>query len=540
MASPTSQQSLLKCCICLDHFTDPVSTPCGHNFCKVCINNYWDTTNTIQCPLCKQNFNKRPQLSVNVLLRDLIEQKQTNICTEEKNQTADVLCDACSGEEKEVTAVKSCLHCEKSFCCEHVKPHQDDEELKSHELLDPVSRLQDRLCKQHKAPLELVCHLDLTCVCVLCVKSTHQNHQCVPLKNRFRKKKAKVDRELSELEQEIKDRKKMLRAVDESTELRKENVKTDIADILKIFAQFKEIVKTSESGLAAALMLLHRKGDNRSEALKEKLQEEICELEERKDELDHLSHIKDELRLLQSLHSLSDPPSTKDWSEISAYNDSAVGTVRSGVSRLVLDLHNKVQDEMKKMVTKEIKRIQKYAVNVTLDSDTANNLLIVSNDGKQVRNGGLPQKLPDNPERFDTLLGLLGKEGYSSGAFYFEVQVEGKTAWDIGVALETVNRKGLADVCLSNGYAVLMLRDGDNLKACDQPPVQINVPRTLKKVGVFVDHEEGEVCFYDVGMNAHIYSFTGCRFPKKKLHPYLNTCTHHEGNDSSMVITHIS
>lgn len=60
-------------------------------------------------------------------------------------------------------------------------------------------------------------------------------------------------------------------------------------------------------------------------------------------------------------------------------------------------------------------------VDVTLDSDTANSVLVVSDDGKQVRYGGLPQKLPDNPERFDPLLGVLGKEGYSSGAFYFEV-----------------------------------------------------------------------------------------------------------------------
>lgn len=328
----------------------------------------------------------------------------------------------------------------------------------------------------------------------------------------------------------------MLTAVDEASDLSKENAKTDITDILKIFAQFKELVKISESGLVAALTLLHRKGENRREAIKDKLQEELSELEDRKDDLDHVSQIKDDLSLLQRLHSLSEPPVTKDWSEISAYSDSAVGTVRSGVNRLVLEVHNKVQDEMKKMVTKEIKRIQQYAVDVTLDSETANSLLIVSNDGKKVRNGGSPQKLPDNPERFDSLLGVLGKEGYSSGAFYFEVQVEGMTAWDIGVAMETVDRKGPSEVCLSNGYAVLMLRDAE-MKACDRPPVEINVPQTVKKVGVFVDHEEGEVGFYDVVLKAHIYSFTGCRFPKKKLHPYLNTCTHHEENNSPMVIT---
>lgn len=145
MASSTSQESSFKCCICLDDFTEPVSTPCGHNFCKVCIYTYWESTNIIQCPICQQEFKKGLQLKVNILLRDLIEEKQTKTqnASEETNQTQATLCDVCAGEKK-ATAVKSCLDCEQSLCCEHVKPHHDDAELKTHELLDPVSRLRER------------------------------------------------------------------------------------------------------------------------------------------------------------------------------------------------------------------------------------------------------------------------------------------------------------------------------------------------------------------------------------------------------------
>lgn len=144
MASSTSELSSFKCSICLDDFTDPVSTPCGHNFCKVCINTYWDSADIVQCPFCMQNFKKRPHLKVNVMLRDLIsQQKQTNtqVVPEARSQTQDILCDVCAGGKK---AVKSCVHCEQSLCSEHLKPHQDDAEQKTHELLDPVSRLKER------------------------------------------------------------------------------------------------------------------------------------------------------------------------------------------------------------------------------------------------------------------------------------------------------------------------------------------------------------------------------------------------------------
>lgn len=173
----------------------------------------------------------------------------------------------------------------------------------------------------------------------------------------------------------------------------------------------------NKSGFVTALTSLHKKAENHSESIKVKLQKEISELEERKDELEQLSQTGDDLHLLQvlchifslffskqksncrlevlswlfsifcnemsslhnnvvlhaniqisilsicpaflsqSLHSLSDPPNINDWSEISAYSDSAVGIVRSAVIKLLHKLHREMTNEMNRLVTKGTVRL---------------------------------------------------------------------------------------------------------------------------------------------------------------------------------------
>uniref|UniRef100_A0A8C7HLL2 RING-type domain-containing protein n=1 Tax=Oncorhynchus kisutch TaxID=8019 RepID=A0A8C7HLL2_ONCKI len=69
-ANVLSEEQFL-CSVCLDVFTEPVSIPCGHNFCKACISEYWNTTALCQCPLCKDTFNRRPDLKTNTTLREV-------------------------------------------------------------------------------------------------------------------------------------------------------------------------------------------------------------------------------------------------------------------------------------------------------------------------------------------------------------------------------------------------------------------------------------------------------------------------------------
>ncbi|KAJ3583979.1 hypothetical protein NHX12_015476 [Muraenolepis orangiensis] len=183
---------------------------------------------------------------------------------------------------------------------------------------------------------------------------------------------------------------------------------------------------------------------------------------------------------------------------------------------------------------RHLKRVQQYGVEVTLDPDTAHPQLILSDDGKQVHDGGVVKKLPDNPKRFTWYINVLTRQSFSSGRFYFEVQVKDKTEWRLGVTRESVNRKDDITRTTENGFWTLKFFK-DKLVFNDNPAVRLPVRAEIQKVGVFVDYDAGLVSFYDVEARAHIYSATGCTFSEPPS-PFLNPGLHDGGRNSTPLI----
>ncbi|CAJ1055894.1 uncharacterized protein LOC121912796 [Xyrichtys novacula] len=113
------------------------------------------------------------------------------------------------------------------------------------------------------------------------------------------------------------------------------------------------------------------------------------------------------------------------------------------------------------------------------------------------------------------------KQGFSSGIFYYEVEVKGCTSWDLGVARESINRQRTNVLSPQNGFWTLILRNGNTYDACADPPIRLCLQSQPEKVGVLVDYEEGGVLFVDVDAAALIYAFSGCSFTEK-LYPYFS------------------
>ncbi|MGH0154207.1 UNVERIFIED_CONTAM: hypothetical protein FKN15_026526 [Acipenser sinensis] len=164
-----------------------------------------------------------------------------------------------------------------------------------------------------------------------------------------------------------------------------------------------------------------------------------------------------------------------------------------------------------------------FNVDVTLDPDTASPRLILSAERKRVRRGETRQDLPDNPERFDRWHCVLGRESFTSGRRYWQVQVGGNTSWRLGVSRESAERNRVYSMTPQQGYwTVLWI--GGAFTALTDPRTPL--PRSLnpQKLGVYLDYEEGQLSFYNVETRSHIYTFTDMEFnPNEKLYPLFYT-----------------
>ncbi|XP_030281486.1 E3 ubiquitin-protein ligase TRIM39-like [Sparus aurata] len=522
------------CSICLDVFTDPVTIPCGHNFCKTCITQHWDKC---QCPNCKKIFNTRPELQVNTFISEMAaqfrqsaQQKASSSSSEQQvSKPGEVPCDVCTGTKRK--ALKSCLVCLASYCETHLEPHLIISGLKGHQLIDPVENLEGRMCTKHDELLELFCKTDQMCVCMLCSDLDHKTHDVVPLDEEYEEKKAKLGKIDAEIQHRIQKRRLKLHEMKFSVKRSKKDADREIAAGVQVFRGLKESVERCQAELIYTFKTKQRKTEKQAEGFTKELEQEISELEKRSSEVKKLSQSADHLHLLQSFPSLNPAPPTKDWTGVSVRPPSYEGTVVRGVKQL----QETLSKQMKKLFEAELKRVQQYAVDVTLDPDTAHPDLILSDDGKQVKHGDVKKNLPDNPERFDTCPCVLAKQSFSSGRFYYEVQVKEKTEWDLGVARQSINTKGNITLRPQNGYWTICLMDENEYKACSVPPVSLSLKSQPEKVGVFVDYEEGLVSFYDVDAAALIYSFTGCCFTQK-LYPYFSPGLNDGGKNSAHLI----
>ncbi|XP_053539875.1 tripartite motif-containing protein 16-like isoform X2 [Ictalurus punctatus] len=506
-----------SCPVCLDLLKDPVTIPCGHSFCNVCINDCWDQeekSGMYRCPHCRDTFTPRPVLRRNNMLAEVVEKlKKTQIQAASPAhcyaEPGDVACDFCTGRKRK--AVKSCLMCLASFCEAHLKPHYEVPALKKHKLVEASGNLQEKICSEHDKVIEIYCRTDQSFICYLCMTDKHRGHNTVSIKSYTSEKQSELKEEQIKSQQRIQEKQKKMEELKQTVNTIKRSAQIAVEDSERIFTEMISSMEKRRSEVTELIRAQEKAELSRAERLLEQLEQEIADLQRKVTELEQLSHTDDHLHFLQEI---------KVYIRLNIHNDSRSITVnqhfsfdevRKSLSALKKGLEEFCQEELIKipehvedvqMLLSEPKsRVEflKYFCHLTLDQNTAHYNLILSEKNRVVTGRETKKSYFDHPERFDSWEQVLCKESVC-GCCYWEVEWSSEKWVFISVSYKDISRKGEGEECVfgrNNQSWSLQCSSSSLYFWHNYIETELRVPSS-SRIGVYVDHSAGTLSFYSV------------------------------------------
>ncbi|XP_073686633.1 E3 ubiquitin/ISG15 ligase TRIM25-like [Garra rufa] len=509
MAEARFSQDEFKCPVCLDLLKDPVSIQCGHSYCKSCITSCWDQEDQMRdqmrvysCPQCRQTFSPRPALGKNTILAELAERlKKTKLPADCDAGAGDVQCDVCTGTEHK--AVKSCLVCQESYCQTHFDRHEEFHSRKPHKVINATGRLQEMICQKHEKLLEVFCRTDQKCICVLCMDE-HKNHDTVSAAAQRTEKQKQLKETQKTFQQRIQQKEKDVQQLRETVESHKRSAQTAVEDSERIFTELIRSIERSRSELIRLIRDQEKTAVSRAEERLERLEQEINDLRRRDTELEQLSHTQDHIQFLQSFQSLSAPPESTDVNGDLLSSRFSYDGLRESVHQLRDKLEDFCKEELKKISDRgkvlEIHLL--YSHQLTLDLNTVNKHIRLSESNRVITHTETVQSYPDHPDRFDYWPQVLCRESVC-GRCYWELEYSAGISGsvDISVSYKSISRKGRGDEC------VFGRSDQSWCLYCTPSRYQFGhkniwtvlpVESISSRIGVYVDHSAGTLSFYSV------------------------------------------
>ncbi|KAL4007342.1 hypothetical protein ACER0C_001194 [Sarotherodon galilaeus] len=509
------ERGRLRCALCLDLLKEPVTIPCGHNYCMSCIKVHWnkeEPKRICSCPQCRKIFIPRPALVKNTMLAELVEDLKTpgiqpasaDLCYAGPE---DVSCDVCTG--KKLKAVKSCLVCLVSYCEQHLQPHYDSSAFDKHKLVKPSNRLKGNICSTHNEVMKMFCRTDQQCICYVCCMNEHTHHVTVPVEEERIECQKECRVSLQKLRQRIQ------RRVEEVKVLEKEinGIKLSTDEVVKdsetMINELVSFIKEKNLSLKQQIRSQQKDEERRVKELQKKLEQEITELRMKEEDLKKLSDTEGHTEFLLSyslMSTLSDSTDSPSFKMHPVKYFECLQTVMSEIrdklreylseewSKIFLTVRSVdvllPQDEPK---TKD--EFLKRSCKLTLDPDVVHTKIFLSNQNRTISNSSDYNTWPKKKAKFTIKQQVLSKEKLI-GPCYWEVEWRGK---GVSVVVSYKNEHKLDQSGFGYNNASWALECYKKTFKFRHNNITIPISGPLSsKVGVYVDPRAGILSFYSI------------------------------------------
>uniref|UniRef100_A0AAY5ER01 Uncharacterized protein n=1 Tax=Electrophorus electricus TaxID=8005 RepID=A0AAY5ER01_ELEEL len=223
-------EEAFSCPVCCDIFGDPVLLSCSHSVCRTCLQQFWETKGSQECPVCRRRSSKSDP-PCNRALKNLCE-----TFLESRSQRA--------------------------------------------------SSWSEVLCSLHKEKLKLFCLEDQQPVCVVChLSKAHKNHNCCPIDEAVCDFKNKLKISLERLQQNLKALEEVKQTCDKTAAHIKCQAQHTERQIKEEFEKLHQFLRDEESARIAALK---EEEEQKSHMMRRKIEEMNGEIESLSDKIRNL------------------------------------------------------------------------------------------------------------------------------------------------------------------------------------------------------------------------------------------------------------
>ena len=361
--------------------------------------------------------------------------------------------------------------------------------------------------------MKMFCRTDQQCICYLCSVEEHKDHDTVSAAAERTERQRELGLRRQTIQQRVQDTEKDVKLLQQEEEALNGSADKAVKDSEKIFTELIQLMKKRSSDVKQQIRSQQQTEVRRVRELQERLEQEITELKRRDHELKQLSDTEDHNQFLHNYPSLS------PLSESTHSSSFRIRPLRNfeDVTAAVSQVRGRLQDILSETETEILQIVSqvdvllpqpepqtradflRYSQEITLDPNTANRLLLLSEGNRKVTRMSKDQSYSDHPDRFTDQPQVLSRESLT-GPCYWEVEVGGGGEVGVAVTYKDIiraghsrecefgfNDKSWSLYCVGNSYFFYY----NNISTPVSGPVS-------SRVGVYLDHSAGVLSFYRV------------------------------------------